>query len=73
MLLPLNILEIQWEGIALVKTLSWSTFADVRIRLWEVFGEYAEIISCAENCEDLNIITSDVSNYDENKFTIIEK
>ena len=73
MLLPLNILEIQWEGIALVKTLSWSTFADVRIRLWEVFGEYAEIISCAENCEDLHIITSDVSNYDENKFTIIEK
>ncbi|MCD5375457.1 biotin/lipoyl-binding protein [Candidatus Gracilibacteria bacterium] len=73
MLLPLNILEIQGEGIALVKTLSGSTFADVRIRLGEVFGEYAEIISCAENCEDLNIITSDVSNYDENKFTIIEK
>lgn len=73
MLVPINIVSTQWWEIGLVKTLSGSTFSDVRVRMWEVFGEYVEIESCAKNCEDLNIITSDVSNFDENKFVIIEK
>ena len=73
MLIPLNIVTTQWGEIGTVKTLSWSTFADVRVRMWEVFGEYVEVVSCAKNCVDLNIITNDVSNYDENKFEIVEK
>jgi hypothetical protein len=39
----------------------------------EVFGEYIELVSCAQPCEELNIITNDISNYDENKFNIVEK
>ncbi len=73
MLIPINILKTQGDDIALVKTLSWSTFANVRLRMGEVFWEYVEIVSCAKNCEDLNIITNDVSNFDENKFNILEK
>ena len=73
MLIPINILKTQGDDIALVKTLSGSTFSDVRVRMWEVFGKYVEIKSCAKNCEDLRIITNDISNFDENKFIIVEK
>ena len=73
MLVPINIITTQGWEIGTVKTLSGSTFSDVRVRMWEVFGEYVEIVSCAKNCSDLSIITSDISNFDENKFTIVEK
>jgi len=73
MLIPLNIIEVQNDDIGLVKTLSWSTFSDVRVRMWEVFWKYVEIVSCAQQCESLKIITNDVSNFDENKFKILEK
>lgn len=73
MLLPINIIEVKWDDIGLVKTLSWSTFSDVRVRLWDVFWEYIEIVSCAKNCVDLEIITSDISNFDENKFKIVQQ
>lgn len=72
-LLPLNIITTKGNDIWTVKTLSWSTFSDVRVRMWEVFWEYVEIVSCAKNCVDLNIIRSDISNFDENKFKIVEK
>jgi len=70
-LLPINIIETQWDDIWLVNTLSWGTIAPVRIRMWEVFGEYVELVSCAKQCEELQIITNDISNYDENKFNLI--
>lgn len=73
MLIPLNIITTQWGEIGTVKTLSGSTFADVRVRMWDIFWEYVEIVSCAKNCVDLNIVTSDIGNFDENRFTIIEK
>ena len=73
MLVPINIITTKWDEIWTIKTLSWSNFNDVRVRLWEVFNEQIEIISCAQNCEDLRIIMSDVSNFDENKFIIREK
>lgn len=73
MLLPLNIIEVQWDDIGLVKTLSWSTFADTRIRMGEVFWKYVEVVSCARQCDELKIIVNDISNFDENKFKILEK
>ena len=72
-LFPINIITTLWDDIGTVKTLSGSNFNDVRVRLGEVFGEYTEIVSCGQNCEDLNIVMSDVSNFDENKFVIVEK
>ncbi len=72
-LLPINIIDTQGDDIWLVKIFSWSTITPVRIRMGEVYWEYVELVSCALQCEDLNIITSDVSNYDENKFNIVEK
>lgn len=73
MLIPLNAVSTRGEDIGLVKNFSGGVFDDVRIRLWEVYGEYIEVISCAENCEDLHIVLSDISNYDANKFVIVEK
>ena len=73
MLIPINIIDTQGEEIGMVTTLSGSIFENVRVRMGEVFGEYVEIVSCAQNCDDLKIITSDVTNYDENKFVIVEK
>jgi len=73
MLVPLNMLEVKGDDIALVKTLSWSTFSDVRVRMWDTYGWYSEIVSCARQCEELKIITNDISNFDENKFNIIER
>jgi multidrug efflux pump subunit AcrA (membrane-fusion protein) len=73
MLVPINVITTQWEEIGTLKTLSGSSFEDVRIRMWEVFWDYAEVISCAKNCSDLQIIISDISNFDENKFTVLEK
>jgi hypothetical protein len=73
MLLPLNILQVQWDDIALVKTFSWWSFTDVRVRMWDIFWQYVEIVSCAQECSDLKIITNDISNFDENKFNIVEK
>lgn len=73
MLVPLNILTTQWDDIAVVKTLSGTLFEEVRVRMGDTFGDYVEVVSCAENCDDLKIITNDVSNFDENKFIIVEK
>jgi multidrug efflux pump subunit AcrA (membrane-fusion protein) len=73
MLLPLNVISTEWGDIGYVKTLSWSLFENVRIRLGEVYGEYIEVVSCAENCSDLKIVLNDISNFDENKFVIIEE
>lgn len=72
-LLPINIIETQWDDIGTVRVLSGSTIETVRIRMWEVYWEYVELVSCALQCEELNIITNDTSNYDENKFKIIER
>jgi len=72
-LLPINIIETQWDDIWLVKTLSWGTISSVRIRMGQVYGEYVELVSCAKQCEQLNIITNDTSNYDANKFNIVQK
>lgn len=73
MLVPINIITTQGDDIGTVKTLSGSTFADVRVRMGETFGEYVEIVSCARQCEELKIITNDISNFDENRFVISEK
>jgi len=72
-LLPINIIETQWDNIGRVQVLSWTTLDSVRIRTWEVYWEYIELVSCAQQCEELKIITNDISNYDENKFNIVEK
>lgn len=72
-LIPVNIVNIQGNNIWYVKTLSGSEVIDVRVRLWAVYGNNIEIISCAKNCIDLRIITSDISNYTPNNFVIQEK
>jgi len=73
MLLPLNIITTQWDEIWLVKIYNDWNFSDVRVRMWWVFWDMVEIVSCAQQCEELNIVTNDVSNYDENRFVIIER
>lgn len=55
---------------------SWS-INKVDVNLGSFFWDMVEILSCVdlddENCTNLNIITNDISNYDENKFNLIPK
>lgn len=73
MLLPLNILKPQGDNIALVTTYNEGKFEEVRLRLGESYDDQIEILSCAQECAQLNIVLSDISNYDENIFSIIER
>lgn len=73
MLIPLNLLSTQGDNIATVNTLSDNTFEAVRVRIWENYGDYVEVVSCAKECSELEIVLNDISNYDENKFVIVEK
>lgn len=72
-LLPLEILETQWDNIAKITVYSGGTFEQVRVRIGEIFWESVEIVSCAKNCNDLNVVLTDISNYDSTKFVITEK
>ena len=72
-LIPVNIVEVGWDNTWYLKTLSGWTIEDVRVRLWEVYGEKIEVLSCAKNCSELRIIQSDTSNYTPNNFVIKEK
>ena len=73
MLVPINIVTTKWDNRGTIKTLSGTTFNDVWIKLGEVFGEYIEVVSCDIKCKNLKIIMSDISNFDKNKFLIVEK
>ncbi len=73
LILPLNIISVKGDDIGTVKTLSGATMVDVRVRMWDIYGDQVEIVSCARQCEELNIITNDVSNFDPNTFVIVEK
>jgi len=69
-LIPLRIVEAigEWQGrIAIYKDGNiWSA----RIRLGRVFWDSIEVLSCSEDCWKLDIIWSDISNYNSNDFIL---
>ncbi len=72
-LLPINVVTTKGWNLGSITVFSWGTFSDVNIRTWSVFWEYIEVVSCAKNCIDLNVVMSDITNYNEGEFRIVEK
>jgi len=78
LLLPINFVEIlDYDNIWKVYVLENNELNEVKLNLWEVYWDKIEIKWCVdlgeEECESLNIILSDVSNYDKTKFNLVEK
>ncbi len=67
-LVPLNIVEVTWEGKWQLQTFSWGVLGDYNIDLWKVWWDKIEITSKLD--KDIEVITTDLSNYDENKFDL---
>jgi hypothetical protein len=70
-LLPLNIVTVLWDTWyinILDETNSDFKISKFDIKFWKIFGEYIEILS--DIPDDLKIITSDISRYDNNRFEI---
>lgn len=70
MLLPINLVDSQGGDIGRIQTFSGAQIETVRVRLGEIYGENIEIISCAQECKNLQIITNDISSYNPNKFVL---
>lgn len=73
LLLPLRLIETSWESIGRITTFSGGTLESVRVRLGNTYGDQVEIVSCAQNCEDLDIVWNDTSNYTPANFILKEK
>jgi hypothetical protein len=75
-IIPLKLLKVKSEGIWEINTLKNSKLNKVLVNFGEFYWEYVEIIWCKEeqeDCENLEIITNDISNFDEEKFNIVVK
>lgn len=76
-LLPLSVLKIKSENIAEINSFSWATLENIDIYLWEFYWDEVEFMWCVnlteQECSDLDVIISDVSNYDKDKFKLMLK
>lgn len=76
-LLPLWIIKIKSDGLAQINTLSWTILSTQNIYFWEFYWDKIEIKWCvglsAEDCNNLDIVINDMSNFDEEKFKLIIK
>ncbi|MCH8518994.1 HlyD family efflux transporter periplasmic adaptor subunit [Candidatus Gracilibacteria bacterium] len=69
-LLPLRLIEAIGESQGRVSVYKNGNILNVRLRLGRVFGDSIEVLSCAEECDTLEIIWNDISNYNSNDFTL---
>lgn len=77
-LIPINYVDILWyDNIWKVNVFKNNEINEIRLNLWEVYWDKIEIKWCIDltndECNLLNIILSDVNNYDKTKFNLIEK
>ena len=69
--LPLNALSVSEEkSIAYVQNFDGQSYSPVRVRMGEITGDSVEIVSCAIDCDSLNVILTDMTNYDANNFNL---
>ncbi len=69
-LIPLRLVEAigEWQGR--ISVYLDGNISNVRLRLWRVFWDNIEILSCAVDCESLDIIWNDISNFNTNDFIL---
>lgn len=69
-LVPLRLIEPIGEGQGRIMIYKDGNISSVRVRLGRVFWESIEILSCAEDCQSLDIIWNDISNFNVNDFIL---
>ena len=67
-LVPINIIEVTWEAQWSLKTYSWGLLTNYAVDLWKVWWDKIEITSKLQ--KDLQIITTNISNFDDTKFEL---
>ena len=72
-LLPIRIIDPIWDWQGRVPVLENGNIELVRLRLWRVFWDNIEVLSCARDCDLLEIIWSDISNFNPDDFTLRKK
>lgn len=70
-LVPINYIDVVWEWKWILKEFKDHSFSDLYVDLWNVWWDYIEVLSKIDDYKE--IITSDVSNFDEAKFIINKK
>ncbi len=76
-LIWLQNLKVKSDKIGEINTFKNNKIEKVLVNFWNFFGENVEIIWCVDlekkDCDNLEIITSDISKFDIEKFNIIKK
>lgn len=67
-LVPISLIETIWWGKAQIKSLSWTWIENSVISLWKIWGNNIEILPWYD--QNLDIITSEIKNFDSNKFNL---
>gem|GEM_PF-4571736 len=70
MLLPINIVKVGQNNIANIYILENNKPKNIEVTVGKIWNDKIEILSGIEN--NMEIIISDVKNYDENKHNIIK-
>lgn len=75
MFIPVNLVTVSENNIWIIKTLKDWKIEAVKIELWNLYWEKIELIKCVEleeeQCKQLDIISVDVTNFDEEKFELV--
>ena len=69
-LIPIRLVEPIGESQWRITVLENGNIWTVRLRLWRVFWDNIEVLSCARDCETLEIIWNDVTNFNPNEFIL---
>jgi len=75
-LYPINIISTNGDGSWTINILRVDGIKQAQVVLWGIYGEYVEVISCTfeeRDCENQKIIMTDISNYESQKFMLVEK
>ena len=72
-LLPIRLVEPIGDSQWRIATYKNGNISQVRVRLWRVFWDNIEIIWCAQDCQFLDIIWNDISNFNSNDFILRKK
>jgi hypothetical protein len=72
-LLPLKSIEIVGTNKWIIRLLENEKIVEKEVLLWKLYTQNVEFISFSDNTKlssNMKLITSDVSNFDETKFTL---
>ncbi|NDK10236.1 HlyD family efflux transporter periplasmic adaptor subunit [Candidatus Gracilibacteria bacterium] len=75
-LYPINIISTNGDGSGTINILRVDGIKQAQVVLGGIYGEYVEVISCTfeeRDCENQKIIMTDISNYESQKFMLVEK